>query len=165
MVGAPGGRAINNPRCGPPLGRRVCGCRGWLHSGTLAYCLRAASTCNVRCVTREAFRDASVRWLSAARKTSNVCARHTTNISSQSSPVLTIFSYPNPKSRHHDAGTLPAYSQHILLIVSRTYEFFLPKSKIRHHDAATFPSFITRDSLNCLLYPRNFQPTSKKQDP
>ena len=67
MVGAPGGCAINNPRCGPPLGRRVCGCRGWLHSGTLAYCLRAASTCNVRCVTREAFRDASVRWLEGSQ--------------------------------------------------------------------------------------------------
>jgi hypothetical protein len=63
-------------------------------------------------------------------------------------------SHPNPKSRHHDAGTFPPYSRHILLSVSRKNELFPPTSKkqaLRHwHMPHTFSRYV----LNCLPYLR-----------
>ena len=67
---------------------------------------------------------------------------------------------PESKSRHHDAGTFPQYSRHILLIVSRSNEMFPHIKKAgattRAHSQHILEIF-SRSSLNCLPYLRIFE--------
>ena len=63
---------------------------------------------------------------------------------------------PESKSRHHDAGTFPQYSRHILLIVSRSNEMFPPTSKKQAPRHWHIPYTFSRYSFNCLPYLRTF---------